>query len=149
MIRELLTVCLILAGTCRADNIYSNFGAGNTFDPTTGVVISSNTGDQRPSFAFTPANGESLTEIDFVTSIGSIGDANQVTVTLSDDAAGVPGNTLASMTFTGLMGIEGSTVNPPSIIQWLLQSPQAVGADLQYWVTFDAPSPGVSSGIPM
>lgn len=128
--------------SCQADVIYSNFGPGDSFDSGSGVIVSSSTTDRRPSLAFTPGAGVSISEIDFVTSITSIDSMNQVTVTLSSDNGGAPGTALASQSFLNAMGLAGDLENMPALLQWILNAPLAVSAGSQYWITLDGPVPG-------
>src|SRR5271166_2821404 len=94
----------------QADIIYTDFGSGQSFDQDAGEFVSQSV-DLRPSLAFTSAAAESLTEVDFVTSIGQIGDVNQVTVSLSSDNGGQPGMVMASQEFSNAMGLLGGEGN--------------------------------------
>ncbi len=128
-----------------ADIIYSDFGPGESFDQDAGDVVSQSV-DLRPSLAFSSASALQLTEVDFVTSIGTLGDLNQVTVSLSSDGGGQPGTVLATQEFTDAMGIlggeGGDPPDPPVIVSWILSTPQDLLAGDTYWITLDGPAPG-------
>jgi hypothetical protein len=125
--------------------IYSDFGPGGSFDPDAGEFVSQSV-DLRPSLAFTSATAQELTEVDFVTSIGEIGDLNQVTVSLSSDDGGHPGTVLASQEFTNAMGLlqgeDNDPPDPPAVISWILSTPEDLLAGATYWITLDGPAPG-------
>ena len=134
----------------QADIIYSDFGPGESFDQDAGDVVSQSV-DLRPSLAFTSAVALQLTEVDFVTSIGELGDVNQVTVSFSADDGGHPGTVLASQEFDNAMGILGGEANdppaPPTIISWILSTPEDLLAGDTYWVTLDGPAPGARPSL--
>jgi hypothetical protein len=136
---------LALAPVSRAEIIYSNFGPFDSFTTGSGSVVSSST-DQRPSFGFTPGSNFLLSEVDFVTSIGSASDLNQITISLSNDDGGKPGAVISSHEFDNAMGILGSLSNPSVILSWFPgldpQAEPALSATNLYWITFDAPAPG-------
>ena len=93
MIRTIIAASVLAACPAlvlQAGIIYSDFGPGESFDQDAGDVVSQSV-DVRPSFAFTSAVAQELTEVDFVTSIGEVGDLNEVTVSLSSDDGGHPG----------------------------------------------------------
>ena len=77
------------AALLQADVIYSDLGSGFYLDG--GNTVSSDSGDLRPSVEFSPSVSEALIEVDFVTSIDTSTDPNDITVTLSSDAGGHPG----------------------------------------------------------
>jgi hypothetical protein len=148
MIRTFIAVSVLAAYPAivlQACVIYSDFGSGASFDQDAGDVVSQSS-DLRPSFAFTSASAQQLTEVDFVTSIGAISDLNQVTVSLSTDDEGRPGTALASQEFTNAMGLLGGEGNdppyPPTIIPWILSTPEDLLAGNTYWITLDGPAPG-------
>jgi hypothetical protein len=148
MIRALITSVILSAFPAmllQADMIYTDFGSGNTFDMDAGAVVSQSI-DFRPSFAFTPAANLTLTEVDFVTSIGETGDLNKVTISLSADNGGQPGGLLASQEFDNAMGILGGEADDPpdgsGILSWLPSQTLNLLAGATYWITFDGPAPG-------
>jgi hypothetical protein len=147
MIRTSIAVALAASPAIllQAAVIYSDFGSGESFDQDAGAVVSQSA-DLSPSLAFTSAVAQELTEVDFVTSIGEIGDLNQVTVSLSSDGGGQPGTVLASQEFTNAMGVLGGEGNdppdPPVVISWILSTPADLLAGDTYWITLDGPAPG-------
>jgi hypothetical protein len=129
----------------QADIIYSDFGPGQSFDQDAGESVTQSV-DLRPSLSFSTSSALQLTEVDFVTSIGEIGDVNQVTVSLSSDQGGHPGTVLAMQEFTNAMGLLGGEDNdppdPPTIISWMLSTPEDLLPEDTYWITLDGPAPG-------
>jgi hypothetical protein len=149
MIRTIIAASVLAACPAlvlQAGIIYSDFGPGESFDQDAGDVVSQSV-DLSPSLSFISGVAQQLTEVDFVTSIGEIGDVNQVTVTLSsDDGEGHPSTVLASQEFTNAMGILGGEDNlppaPPTVISWILSTPEDLLAGDTYWITLDGPAPG-------
>jgi hypothetical protein len=139
MLRAVILSFTLAAGSAalvQADVIYSDLGSGS-FYLYGGDVISSSS-DYRPSVEFNSATDNTLTEVDFVASIGNSNtDVNQVTVSLYQDIAGVPGTLVASQEFTGDMGVLGST---SSILSWTPDV--AIAPETDYFVTLDGPVPG-------
>ena len=145
----MLVALVTFHGALRASTIlYSNFGLSDSFVTGSGAVITnagSLTPDLRPSFEL-PVIGSNqlLSEVDFVTSIESTSDLNQVTVSLFGDAAGHPGNLIASHQFDGAMGVLGETDFPPVTLSWNPALDQAGAPALTsgnlYWITLDAPA---------
>lgn len=141
-----LLTAAVLVPVLNGNTIYDNFSAENpSFNTGSGEVIVSDGIDQRPSFMFSVGTAEYLTEVDFVTSVDVNNTANQVTISLFPDDSGAPNTTmaaLASQTFTGMMGIEGSTDDPPGTLTWTPSVEPLLAADTPYWITFDAPANG-------
>jgi len=138
-------LALIPASLVHADMIYSNFGSvENQFDMDAGAIIAQSS-DLQPSFVFTPATNQILTEVDFVASIGDIGDTNVVTVSLSQDSNGHPGTVIASQEFDGAMGVLGGEAldpsAPPVVLNWDPSDISLVGGT-SYWITLSSPAPG-------
>ena len=120
MIRTIIAASVLAACPAfvlQASIIYSDFGPGESFDQDAGGVVSQSV-DLSPSLSFISGVAQELTEVDFVTSIGEIGDLNQVTVSLSPDDGGHPGTVLASQDFTNAMGILGARGTTRRIRRW-------------------------------
>jgi hypothetical protein len=77
-----------VAGRC---NNLQRFGNGFDSDAGDAVSSSTNSSDLRPSVQFSPSINEALIEVDFVTWIDASTDPNDITVTLSSNSGGNPG----------------------------------------------------------
>jgi hypothetical protein len=143
--RHILSLCVAfaaLAAVSRADVIYSDFGPSLTFITYAGADISDATNDYSPSVEFTPTHDYFLTEVDFVASIGSSSDVNQVTISLYNDNGGIPGTLVtpdATQEFDGQMGVLGTS---SAILSWDPSTEIDLIANDSYWITLDGPVPG-------
>jgi hypothetical protein len=114
--------------------VYSNFGAGNTFDTTFGLNVSG----LAVAVPFTPGpvppGSEgfiySLSDINFAASTSDLF-ANPVTIGFYDTIAGLPGNDLEN--------IQLNLTETPAVIQALsVTNPVFTPGDL-YWIVLSAP----------
>jgi len=102
-------VALPLTGKAGNITVYSNFGAGNTYDPANGWTESgagSFTGfNSLQAMAFTNATGQNLvlSQIDIADSF--VAGNNSMTLNLYADGGGVPGAVLESWTVNNLPGL--------------------------------------------
>jgi hypothetical protein len=135
-----LTLAVTAASTGRADVIFNNFGAGDSYGTHAGWTIGTapGIGTFVPSMAFTVPSGtnEKLSEIDFAAGLTS--GTNSIDVSIRSDSGGTPGATLESWTVTGL-GQFGNN-NPPEVVSSVLHLTLLAGQ--QYWVTM---TPGDST----
>jgi hypothetical protein len=121
---------LFAPGAARADIIFNNFGAGNTYQPVVGNpvgVFGATTFTQAE--AFTPTASFTLDSVSLA--LSHVANTNSVTVMLETDAGGKPsGVSLETATIMGLpaFGTNGMPVSFTSAVHPLLQ------AGNQYWL---------------
>jgi hypothetical protein len=141
-----LALAVSPAPLLRAAIIYSDFGsADNPFNQDSGEVVT-RSADLQPSFLFSPVTNMTLTQVDFVASIGDPNDVNQISIVLSGDTDGHPGTVLASHEFDNAMGILGGEALdvpvPPVVLSWAPSDTVNLLAGQSYWITLDGPVPG-------
>jgi hypothetical protein len=131
-----MAACLLVlggSGPARADVLFSNFGAGQTYQTGVGWTLSTQASSVGQNFAqgdaFTPSETANVTSVS--AAIGLVTGANFIELRLFTDAGGKPGTLLESYDFTGAMGNFGNA-NPPltaaSTVHPLLTAGQ------QYWL---------------
>jgi hypothetical protein len=122
-------VALALPAAVRADVIYSDFGAGQTYNTTVGNVIG---GVGQSNFAqadpFTPSTTATLGSI--TVAMGNVSGGNSVTLTLANDAGGKPGSAIETFNVTVPASFSGgsSLITVDSTTNPVLQ------AGTQYWL---------------
>jgi hypothetical protein len=133
----------------RADIIYSNFGAGFSYDVNAGNRIGSDFAPDRNAFAqgeaFTPTQTYTLTSIELPLSFASTGDgplqemtSAPITVSLTSDNSNAPGTTLES--FVIATGTQLSQIGVNTTPFTFGSIPLTLNAGTQYWVTVSAGS---------
>jgi hypothetical protein len=125
-----LALVLGVSGSARADVIFNNFGAGDSYQTNVGHAIGVSGGTNLASAdAFTP--GATYTLDSITLALGHITGANSVTVSLAANNGGVPGATIESFSVSGLgnFGVNNPPVTVNSTTHPLLT------AGTEYWVT--------------
>lgn len=122
----------------RADVIYTNFAAGDTYAAGNGLIVTNDTlAGSSVAIAFTPSANYDLTSIEFVATDLIPDDLAQVTIGIFADNGGQPGGfALESFTVNSL-GQFGNLVpvlTVTSVLQPLLE------ANTVYWVAMDSPT---------
>jgi hypothetical protein len=129
---------LTIACNARADIIFSNLGAGGTYNSSAGQGARGSSFDGGGAYlataeAFTPSGNVSVGEIDIALSVyeGFPDTSDDVIVSLETSSAGLPDSVLESWDVSGLPGFGGTD----SILQNLFPTSTLVltGGD-QYWL---------------
>ena len=120
----------VFPGFAKADVIFSDFGAGNTYS----CCLNWGIGLHIPPFntisamAFTPSSNFDLSQIDL--GITWVGNTNSVIVSLENDSSGLPGSAIESWTVSNLPPTGSTnaieTVRPVSPVELM--------ATQQYWI---------------
>jgi hypothetical protein len=134
------TLVIALPGAAWADPIFTNFGAGSSYDITTGSPV----GNGLDSTGFTYAQGDTFVS-STTANLGSIAIAlsylsvptDPITVALMQDAGDQPGDLLESFIVdAGSLGALG-TNNSPVVLTSLLNPLLTEGT--RYWITVSSP----------
>jgi hypothetical protein len=134
------TLVIALPGAAWADPIFTNFGAGSSYDITTGSPV----GNGLDSTGFTYAQGDTFVS-STTANLGSIAIAlsylsvptDPITVALMQDAGDQPGDVLESFSVDpGSLSALG-TNNSPVVLTSLLNPLLTAGT--RYWITVSSP----------
>jgi hypothetical protein len=120
--------------------LFDNFGPGHTSNnhvlwAVDGPEVSLDTIFE-PAMGFTPSVTATLSQIDFAISF-ILGPTNSVTLSLSQDASGVPGAVIQSWTVTGLPNAGSSTTTSFNTVDG---SGETLTAGQLYWLVASAPT---------
>jgi hypothetical protein len=120
--------------------IFTNFGTGQTYDPTNGLFVGNDpfvVGNLAEGDTFTPSATYTLGDLQLALScFASCSDPFIVALT-TDSGSDSPGSVIESFTFTGMLGSSGN-LNPPIVLDSVLFPTLTAGT--QYWVTVADPS---------
>ena len=123
-------------GALRADTIYTNFDADDSYAPGAGLIVTNDpVSGASVAVAFTPSANYNLTSIEFADSYLISGDSASITLGIFADNGGLPGSTpLESFSATpgGMFTDSVPVTTVSSILQPLLL------AGTQYWVGMNA-----------
>lgn len=140
-------ILLAAPRAARADIIYSNFGAGFSYDVNAGNTIGSDFGPDTNAYAqgeaFTPTATYTLTSIELPLSFAGTGDgplqtttSAPITVSLTSDNSNTPGTTLESFVIPANTALSQVGVNTTPFT--FASIPLTLNAGTQYWVTVSA-----------
>lgn len=110
-----VTACIfVIPKIAIADTVYSNFGAGNTFDTSSSWIVSGLTSSLNIAFApampFSSSIEANLTQIDIA--LGNISGGNNITLKLFTNSGGSLGTELGSWSVSNILNVNsgGPTV---------------------------------------
>jgi hypothetical protein len=134
------TLVIAVPTAAWADPIFTNFGAGSSYDVTTGSAV----GNGLDSTGFTYAQGDTFVP-SATANLGSIVIAlsylsvptDQITVALMQDAGDQPGEVLESFIVDPASLSALGTNNSPVVLTSLLNPPLTEGT--RYWITVSSP----------
>lgn len=132
----LALVCAMGAvGSARGDVLYDNFGAGNSYQATSGYGFGGSAPNFGQAMAFTANNSYLLTGGDFGVSLSSGLNPSTFQITVHADESGLPGAVLEQVTVMSQLGPFGLQ-NPPVVVNFL--GTTLLNAGDQYWISMSA-----------